>query len=75
MPNKRLPAVADKAVWEKVANGRAGRMWDIVVEKVWKGLGGIQQEILSIEKYGGNKTGVTEGIEVKGKASAKKEGK
>ena len=37
MPKKRLPAIADRAVWEKVTKGRAGIRWDSVVEKVWKG--------------------------------------
>ena len=39
----RLPAVVHRAVWEKVAEGR----WDSVVEKVWEGIGGNQEEILS----------------------------
>ena len=42
MPEKRLPAIADRAVWEKITNGRAGIRWDNVVEKVWKKLGGYQ---------------------------------
>ena len=46
---KRLPAKADRAVWEKVTKRRAGR-WDSVVEKVWKDLGGNQEEILPIDK-------------------------
>ena len=34
--------------------GRAGIRWDSVVEKVWKGIGGNQEEIfLSIEKFAG----------------------
>ena len=36
MPKKRLPAIADRAVWEKVTKGRAGIRWDNVVEKIWK---------------------------------------
>ena len=28
MPKKRLPAIADRAVWEKVTKGRAGIRWD-----------------------------------------------
>ena len=47
---KRLPAKADRAVWEKVTKRRAGRRWDSVVEKVWKDLGGNQEEILPIDK-------------------------
>ena len=34
MPKKRLPTIADRAVWEKVSKGRAGRRWDSVVDKV-----------------------------------------
>ena len=39
-PEKRLPAIADRAVWEKITKGRAGIRWDNVVEKIWKDLGG-----------------------------------
>ena len=63
MPEKGLPAIADKAVWEKTTKGRAGIRWDNVVEKVWKDLGGDQAEVLSVEKFGGYKTEVKERIE------------
>ena len=33
MPKKRPPAIADRAVWNKVTKGRAGKRWDSVVEK------------------------------------------
>ena len=36
MPNERLPAMVDGAVWEKVTKRRTGIRWDGVVEKVWK---------------------------------------
>ena len=36
--------------------GRAGIRRDNVVEKIWKDLGGDQEEVLSIEKFGGYKT-------------------
>ena len=58
MPKKRLPAIADRTVWEKVTKRRAGIRWDRVVEKVWKDVGGNQAEILSIEKFAGHKTEV-----------------
>ena len=58
MPKKRLPAIADRAIWEKVTKGRAGTRWDSVVEKVWKDIGGNQEEITSIEKIAGYKTEV-----------------
>ena len=43
MPKKKLPAVADGAVWEKVTKWRAGIRWDIIVEKVWKDIGGTKK--------------------------------
>ena len=49
MPKKRLSVIADRAVWEKVTKGRAGIRWDSVVEKVWKDMGGNQEEIMPIE--------------------------
>ena len=39
----RLPAIATSAVWEKVSKGRAGTMWDNVVDE-WKEIGGHQEE-------------------------------
>ena len=42
----------------KVTKGRAGIRWDSVVEKVWKDIGGNQEEILSIETFAGYKTEV-----------------
>ena len=56
MPEKRLPAIVDKAVWEKITKGRAGIRWNIVVEKIWKDLGVDQEEVLTIDKFGGYKT-------------------
>ena len=46
---KRLPAIADRAVWEKVTERRAGMRWDSVVKKAWKDIGGNQEEILSVD--------------------------
>ena len=63
MPEKRLPTIVDGAVWEKRTRGRAGTKWDNVVEKLWKELGGDQEEVLFIEKFGGYKTEVKERIE------------
>ena len=74
MPKKRLPAIADRAVWEKGQKGRAGIRWESVVEKVWKDIGGNQREILSIDKFGGYKTEVKKAMRNKGKDSAKKQG-
>ena len=58
IPEKSLPAVLDRALREKITKGRAGTRWDNVVEKIWKDLGGYQEEVLSIEKFGGYKTEV-----------------
>ena len=71
-----MPAIAVRAVWEKVTKGRAGIRWDSVVEKAWKDLVGNQEELLivSIDKFGGYKTQVEEMIRNKEKASHKKQG-
>ena len=44
-PEKRLPAILERAVWKKITKGRAEIKWDNVVEKIWKGLGGGQEEL------------------------------
>ena len=46
MLEKRLPAVADRAVWELITKKLAGIRWDNVVEKTWKGLGVDQEGIV-----------------------------
>ena len=76
MPKKRLPAIADRAVWEKVTEGRAGIRWDSVFGKVWKDIGGNQEEILSIEKFPGYQVQdrITRKDRNKEKASAKEQG-
>ena len=51
-----MATIVDRDVWEKVTKGRAGIKWDNVVEKIWKDLGGDQEEVLSIDKFGGYKT-------------------
>ena len=58
MLKKTLPAIADRAVWEKVTKGHAGIRCNSVVDKVWKDIGGNQEEMLSIEKFSGYKTEV-----------------
>ena len=55
MSKKRLPVIADRAVWEKITKGRAGTRWDNVVERILKDLDGDQEEVPSIEKFGGYK--------------------
>ena len=63
MPEKRLPDTADRAVWEKIAKGRAGIRWDNVVDRVGKDLGGDKEEVLPTKKFGGLKTEVKEIIQ------------
>ena len=67
MPKKRLSAIVDRAIWEKVIKGRAGITWDIVVEKLWKGTGGNQEETVYAEKFARHKAEVEERIEYRGK--------
>ena len=45
VPKTRLPAIADRSVWEKVTKGRASIRQDIVVDKVWKDIGGNEEEM------------------------------
>ena len=73
-PKKRLPAIADRAVWEKVTKGRPGIRSDSVVEKVWKDIGGNQEEVLSIREVCGvqDRSKIMDRNE--GRASAKKQG-
>ena len=63
VPEKRLPAIVDDAVWEKITKGRAGIRWDNVAEKTWKGMEGGQEEVLSTEAFVGYKTEAKERIE------------
>ena len=46
MPEKRLPAIVDRAVWEKIKKEQAGIRWDNVVDKISKELGGDQEEFV-----------------------------
>ena len=63
MPKKRLSAIVDRAAWEKVTKGPAGTKWDSVVEKVWKDIGGNQEEVMSAGKFLKYKAEVEEMIE------------
>ena len=51
-PEKTLPAIAGRAVWEKITKGRAGIRWDNVLEEREE-LRRDQENALSIEKFGG----------------------
>ena len=56
-----MTAVAGRVVSEKATKGRGGTRWNTVVEKVWKDIEGNQENVLSIERFGGHKTEVNEG--------------
>ena len=74
MPKKRLPGIANSAEWERVTKGRAGIRWRNVVDEVWKELGVNQEDMLSMEKFGGYKTKVSK-CQKEGEASVKKGGR
>ena len=73
MPKNRLPAIADRAEWEKVTKSRAGTRWDSAVEKGWKDIGGNPEEMLSIKKFGAQDRSKRKDRN-EGKVSAKKQG-
>ena len=64
MPKNRLPAIVDRAEWEKVAKARAGK-GEIkqLVEEVWKEIWGNQGEGKSARKFGKYKAELKERIE------------
>ena len=62
MPKKRLPAIVDKAVWEKVPKGRAGTRWDSVAGRIYL-VGGNQEEMMSADKFARYKTDTEERME------------
>ena len=70
-PQKRLPAIADWAIWKKVTR-RAGQRWDGVVEKVWKDIAGNQEEMLSRREVWGVQDRSKQRMEIREKASTKK---
>ena len=39
----------------KAAKGRGGIRWDSVVEKVWKDIGGKQEEAMPADKFDGHR--------------------
>ena len=64
---KTLPAIIDRAVWEKVTIGRAGVRWDSAVEKARKGIGGNQEDMVSADTFGRYKTESEERTETGGR--------
>ena len=65
IPKKRFPAIVDRAVWEKGTKGRAGIMWDSVVEKIWKDIGGNPEYLMSAGRFGRYKAEAEERIEIR----------
>ena len=57
MSKGMLTVIAGRAVWGKIRKRRAGIRQGCVVEKVWKNIAGNQKYMLSIDKFGGYKTG------------------
>ena len=57
--------IVDGAVWEKVTKGRAGIRWDSVAEKVWKGIGRNQEDVMSAGKFGRHKAEVEERVDIR----------
>ena len=73
MPKKRLPAIVDRAVWDKVTKERAGIKCDSVVKKALKYIGGNQEDMMPAEVWevqGRSRRNDRE----KGKAGAEKQG-
>ena len=68
-----MTAVAGRVVSEKATKGRGGTRWNTVVEKVWKDIEGNQENVLSIERFGGHKTEVNVKDRNKGKTSSAEE--
>lgn len=48
IPKKRLPVMTDRAVWDKITNGQAGKS-----ETVWKDIGGHQEKMPPTAKFRG----------------------
>ena len=46
-----LPAIVDRAVWEKATKERAGVRWDSAVETVYD-IGGNQENMMPAKKFG-----------------------
>ena len=64
MPKKRLPAITDMVVWEKVTKGVS---WNNMGQRsrAWKNIGGSQEERLPSDKFRGDNTELKERIDGK----------
>ena len=60
---------------ENNKSARAGIRWHNVIKKIWKDLGGDQEEILYIEKFGEYKTELNETIEERDRLALRNEQK
>ena len=63
-----MPAIVDRAMWKKVTKGQPVR-WDKEVERIWQGVGGNKDEVLSTGENAGYKTKVSGVIETKEKGA------
>ena len=70
MQRKRLLAMVD-GVWKKVTRGQPVQ-WDKEVERVWKGIGGNEDEVLFMGESAGYKTKVRDMIEMRGKGALRR---
>ena len=43
IPEKRLPYIVGRTVWEKITKGPAGTRWDNLIQKIWQCL--VYEEI------------------------------
>ena len=67
-----MSAIVDGALRNKATKGHTGIGWDREVEKVWKGIGGNKDEVLSIGESAGCKTKVRAIIETREKRALRR---
>ena len=61
-------------VWEKATKGRAGILWDSVVDKARTDIGAYQEGLMSVDTFGRYRTEVENIMGEEAKASAEKYG-
>lgn len=62
---RRLTGTVDEDVCKKMTKEQGGIRWGSVIERVWKGTGGTEGEIISIGARGEHKTKVRGMIEIR----------
>ena len=67
IPKSRLPAIVDRAVWQKVEKGQARIPWESEVEKVWTYIGRNQKKLMSARTFGRYMAHVEEMTERRGR--------